>query len=790
LDDLVGNLNAGPPLPGSVGDLVNRTPADPVLAALQAAGYPTSPTTGIPTGPGLQPVGGGAPAQPTAGGGPDTADQGPVTSPDQLPQPKPQPTAVPAAMQPTTNQPGAPVVPVTPAGQPLASGDVKGATKEQNAALADETQRVMATELAKTDALAAHANARATIYEGHATAQGLVDKQYEVARQAARNDANAETAAWQRDLDKKVSEEPVAGRWWAEQSRFGQVMYLLSLTFGAMAQAKNPNLKNIALEMITKEMDDDVAEQRDRIKREIEGLKLKGQKIDEKMQARIADARDDHTLLSSRLAIVQQAALERANAPGPADQRAAMAEAAQWAGQQRLNIAGERANRAYAEREGALNRDAENARALLTDKRDRDLKAAELQKDYDLARIQAQVKLSGKDDPRIKNSVVLNPFTTGIRVVNQAGQPVATPLSENGGLTVAKETEKEARQVADLAQDDYATMNRVSRELGKGEDINVLFKRNPQLVSDLIKLGYGAARNKLDPNGRVTDKDFQAGLENAIGGDLDSLHGRLAAGAHISADTGKLKALVDKQIRDYPKFVSNRLGALIDAAVPGYEGDIRVDWSPKSVETEPPANPSTQEIDATYGIRTPVKPPETLGDLKNAQDLESKGIKALPPYRPGSQDKVLKAIEDFKGATVETIQKRAGIAERQLDEAGDKRAALEVQQAQYKAIDRAREAMNTVEDDLRVFGPRTADHRIGGPPLHNDSVLNYKDLQASPEGTKVYSALSSKEEEAWNRGEVPIKAVAEIAAAHGLTQLTSQDVLDIIKKVGLKPYKE
>jgi hypothetical protein len=397
----------GGPLPGAIDD--------PVLAALQAAGYPTSPTTpptppDAPEAPVAQPVqqlGG-------TGGGPDVPGQSPSAPPAQPPQP----TAVPAAMQPTTNQPGAPTVPVTPTGKPLASGDVAGATKEQNAALADETNRVVATELAKTDALAAHANSRATIYEGHATAQALVDQQYEKARQAARNDANAETAAWQRDLDKKVSEEPVAGRWWNSQTKFGQVMYLLSFAFGAMAQAKNPNLKNIALEMITKETESDMAEQRDRIKRQIDAMKMKGEIIDKKLQAQIADSKDDHTLLASRLAIVQQAALERANAPGAADQKAAMAAAAEWAGQQRLVIAGSRADRTYAEREGGLNRDAENARALLTDKRDRDLKAAEIQKDYDLARIQASVKLSAKDDPRIKNSVVLNPVTTRIRVVD------------------------------------------------------------------------------------------------------------------------------------------------------------------------------------------------------------------------------------------------------------------------------------------------------------------------------------------------------------------------------------
>jgi hypothetical protein len=752
-------------------DLVGQSQNDPVVAALIAGGYPVQPQAAlqspnqVPQQQGNLPVPAGQPPLQQMGG----VSEGPITSPDQLP-------AAPPPTTPATAPPDAAYVPPqAPPLTPLKSGDVKGANAAQEAALNAETGNVMATELAKTNALAAHAEKRAQIYEGHAQAQQLIDEQYQRAREKARMDANAETAAWMRDLDKKVAEEPVPGRWWANQTKFGQVMYLMSLAFGAMAQAKNPNLKNIALEMITKETEEDMAEQRQRIQRQVEALKMKGQVIDQRLRAQIEDAKDDHTLLVSRLAMVQSAALERANAPGSADVRAAMAEAAQWAGQQRLTIAGERANRAYAEREGQLNRDAEMSRAMLTDKRDRDIAAANIQKDYDLA----QIKMSAKDDPRLKNSVVLNPYTTHIRVVDaNTGQPVATPLGPQGGLVVAKETEKEARQVADLAQDDYATMRRVSRELGKGDTLDVMLKRNPQLVSDLVKLGYGAARNKLDPNGRVTDKDFQAGLENAVGGDLDSLSGRIAAGAHITADTGKLKELVDKQIRDYPVFVSNRLGALVDAAIPGYEGNIRVDWSPKSVEIDKPGAQSSQEIDASYGLKTPLQAPKTIGDLENAQTLEKKGVKALPPYRSGSEDKVLKALSDFKGAMPRTIMDRAGKLEQQLDDSGDTRASLEVQQAQYKAVKEANEKVDDVVEALRR--------------------MTYDVKQAGPGGSmtdrgydvRYMGEHSIKLEEALDHKQVPVSGVVDLAKAKGLTQLTGQDVLDIIAKAGLSPMKE
>lgn len=752
-DDLVyRGSNGGVPV---TDDLVSRGPVDPITAALAAYGAPPGGAQAqIPVQPGLQPLSGGD-------------DQGgPITDPSQLPPPQ--------QYQPTTDAASSPVVPVQP---PLASGDVRGAAKEQNAAVNAEAGNIAATELAKTNALATHADARAKIYEGHAAAQGLVDAQYQKAREAARQDANAETATWMRNLDQKVSEEPVASRWWSSQTKFGQVMYLMSLAFGALAQAKNPNLNNIALEMITKETEADMAEQRDRIKRQVDAMKLKGEVINQKLQAQIADSKDDHTLLATRLAMVQQAALERANAPGVADQKAAMAEAAQWAGQQRLTIAGSRADRAYAEREGQLNRDSENARALLTDKRDRDIAAATIQKDYDLARITADVKLAGKDAEKFRDTAVLHPDITGIRVVNTtSGRTVATPVSPTGGLvynTKREGVDKELTQDSEMAQDRYATLRRVSRALGDDDDIGTLLKRNPQLVSDLQKLGYQQAREN-DPRGIVTDKDLTSGMESALGGDLNSLSGRIASGT-FSAGQTKLKEVVDKAIRDMPAKMSNRFGARLDASIPGYEGNVRVDWTPRSVEIDEPSSPSTQQIDASYGIKTPVTPPKTIGELENAQALEKRGVQALPPYKPGSQDKVLKAIEDFKGAMPATIIERAGKTEAALEASGDQRAALEVQQEQYRAVKKANERLTAVEDALKKFAKPTT----GAYGVVNRGYES-----------RYLGKTTLEQRDALDRGEVPVEAVIDLAKAKGITQLTGQDVLDIIKRAGLKPYTE
>jgi hypothetical protein len=748
-------------------DLVGHSQNDPIIAALIAGGYPVQPSAPLqsPNQPGVQPLV-PVPVQP---------QEGPITSPSQVP---PEPAAPPPTT-PATAPPQTAYVPppAPPLGKPLASGDVRGATAAQNSALETATGNILDTEMAKTDALAAHANARAGIYEGHATAQGLIDEQYQRAREKARMDANAETAAWMRDLDKKVAEEPVPGRWWHSQSSFGKVMYLMSLAFGAMAQAKNPQLKNIALEMITKETEADILEQRDRLKRQVDAMKMKGQVIDQKLQAKIADTRDDHALLVSRLAMVQQAALERANAPGTADQKAAMAEAAQWAGQQRLVIAGERANRAYAERDAQLGRDAEMARAFLTDKRDRDIAAANIQKDYDLARLSASVKLEGREAEKFKDTAVLHPGITGLRVVDATtGKPIATPVSPTGGLvynTKREGIDKELTQDAEMAQDRYATLQRVSRALSADEDLKVLLKRNPQLVADLQKLGYQQAREN-DPRGIVTDKDLTSGMESALGGDLNSLAGRVASGT-FSAGQTKLKEVVDKAIRDMPAKMSNKFGARVDASIPGYEGNVRVDWTPRAVEIDEPGAPTTQQTDATYGIKTPVVAPKTIGDLENAQALEKKGVQALPPYKPGSQDKVLKALEDFKGAMPGTIINRAGAVEAKLNEAGDDRAALEVQQGQYEAVKKANERLTEVTSVLRAWANLPKE----------GSAVHRRYLERGEEKALGHPFTSPPEP-----GEVrTVKpaGVAELAKYHGLTQLTGQDVLDIIERAGLKP---
>ena len=667
--------------------------------------------------------------------------------------------------------PGLP--PPPPPGPPaqeaaLKSGDVAGAQSQVDASLQGATTAQQDTALAKTSALADHAEAKARVYEGHATAQGLVDNQYQIVREAARRDAEAETAAWQKDLDRKISEEPVPSRWFDSQNGFGKVMWVLSLAFGSLAQAKNPALRNVGLEMISAEIDADINRQKDRLAKELDSLKFKGDKIDKRLQSQLADLRDDYTLKSSRLAVIQQAAMERANAPGAADVKAAYSEAAAWAQQERLKLAGAKLDRAYSERESKLGRDAENARAWMVDKRTRDIANLEDRRERDLARISIGAKLSEADAKaaaeKYKDLRALSPDITGVRVVDKAGKPVGP--GGQGALMIDKDRDKEVLAATELAQHRYDLLKQLSRELDKGEDWKTLLKQNPKIVSLLQQVGYSTAKD-MDPRGVVTDKDLVNGLEGALGGDLTSLSGRIASGT-FAAGQGDLKKVVDDTLLNMPKNYGLKLGKFLDVSpgkIEGYDQPgVRVDWTPKDLEQKAAPTPTGAQINAQYGISTPLKTPQTVAELEEAQQLESKGIEALPPHRPGVKEQVQKTLNDFKGALPWQIEARGAVATKRLDGV-DRRGQLEVLQGQLKATTKAEETIQRMKNDLNSWMGR------------DEAAATSKEGQESLVGSSTARGAGGP-----SKAEVK-KKVADLASKYGFNQMTATDMKKLVEAV-------
>lgn len=704
---------------------------DPIMRALATLQTAQPQAQVVPPAPEPLPV---HPADAAAAGLPE------IAPPNDLAPPPPQP-------------------PTTPLVPPLGRhGDVAGAARNQATALQAGANAALDVGAAKLAVDAAHATRRAEVLDGHATAAAVLDQNYQLARAAARRDAEVETADWLRKLDAKVAEEPVPGRWWANQSGFGKSMYFLSLVFGTMAQSKNPALKNIGLEMISQEMDADMAEQREKLRRQVDTMKLRGEKIDRRLAERLADTADDRAMQLQRLTTIQQAALERANAPGPEDQRLAMAAAAQWAGEQKLAIASQRVDKAYAEREAGLNRDADMARATLSDRRERDISAAQIQRDYDLARIQVDAKTTAKDGKKFESTRVLPPGITGIRVVDATtGAPVATAVSPTGGLVVSSAVEKDAIQDAKHAQEHYATLRRISAALGGDEDLKTLLQRNGQLVSDLRTVGYQQAREN-DPRGIVTDKDLVNGTESALGGDLSSLPGRIAS-ATFSAGQAELKSVIDKSLRDMPARVSNRLGALVDASIPGYEGNIRVDWTPKPVEIEEPGAQTTGQIDASYNIGRPLLDPRTLSkdEYRDAVKTEQAGVETLVPFKPGSQAQLDKLKADLEGASPTSVMRRVDAAIKNFKTAEDPRAVMEANLLQDAKYDKATKVQEAVRNE----------------------VLAATLMEGKAPGKPGLAGIATP----WSERKLEPAQVVKIARKHGFTQITGAEVKALIDEI-------
>ncbi len=622
------------------------------------------------------------------------------------PTPPPAPAA-PAMGRPVDPyaQPGTPGSVSRPLGTP-AYADVKGATGLEQEAF-DETVRANDELLQATvDAQRAVADRKVQVSFDYAKALGVADQQYQTSRAAARAEAEAETASWMRDMERKAKEEPAPGRWWANQSSNGKALWLMSLAFGSVA-ASSGHHQNVALKMIDQEIESDIFEQRARMAREMDVLKLKGPQIDKRLAAKLADANDDHTMLVQRWGAIERGLLEQAMAPGPESRRLAAAQGAQYAGQKRLEIAGQRVTRTMAERENRLQRGFQATQNELNRQLQRDLAQVELQGKL------ANAKAAAAPKPLETRSV--HPTTTGIRVVNSKGEPIGPA---GGALRITEANEKTARDLAAAASEKYDAFQRVISHLASDEDVDDLLRRDPQFQSDLVKIAYQESK-ELDPRAIVTDKDFAAGMRSMLGADFDSIKGRLAITTGIGANQGKIKEFLEKKVRDYPKHVSTRLGALIDPQIPGYESeDIQVIWSPQSTEVAAPGTGSAGATNAKYGIQGSVALPiKSVSDLEAAQALAAQGNKdALPPYKPAApgaqkspQAIVAETLADIgarpnQGREVRPSLERMGEMVSQALKAvqHDDRAQAEILQGYYKAKEKAEATLKDMDTWLEL----------------------------------------------------------------------------------------
>lgn len=588
---------------------------------------------------------------------------------------------------------------VTPRGPGDASelGNVAGAMAAEDRALETATRARMEAADAAFLAASETADRKASAQELYAKALAENDATYQRARQAARAEAEADTARWLTSLEQKAKEEPSPSRYWENTSNFGKALWLLSLAFGTIGAAKAPGVQNIAVTMFNAELDRDRESQKERLARELEAMKARGERMTVKQRERLADLMDDHTAAAQRLIGVRDASLERANAPGPADRKAAYMAQAQWAGEQLLGRAAKRTDQAYNERDAELSRQNALRQAYITDARTRAIAVMDDQTRRDLATMEIGAKLSGTPEI-LKDTVTLDPELTGVRVLDKSGKPIGGP-GATGGITLDKKTADQLANRVATSHQVYNALNRLSKALGKDDDWAALLGRDAELNALISQLGYTGAKTN-DPRGIVTDKDFQAGIKSELGIDLGSFAGALKA-ATIGAGQKEAKKLIDMKIRGFKKDIERHLGASLNTQIPGYREGVRIDWTPLEITEPEPETPSISQTRAERGLPTESVPLTSVKDLERAQAL---GKQALPPYRStDTAEKVRKAVADYSSADPRTIREMAEVDKKEV--AGDRRAELEIEQAADKAAKKAEKALKDWTDDLRTWAP-------------------------------------------------------------------------------------
>lgn len=565
-------------------------------------------------------------------------------------------------------------------GKPLdAAGQAK--FNEDQAALG-VAQGVSNAASAKLDAEASHIDRQASVLDSANQDAIKANLSYQQNRAQARQEADMETGRWMQKMEAMAAEEPNHQRYWQNQDGFGKSLWLLgmALSSAALIGEKGAGQKqNPVLQMLQEEITKDVQAQKARMANQKDAMKTKGDIMKRRQDDKMSDLRDDYSMYFQRLEGLKQAALLRANSPGPEDHKMAMMAGAQKLGELQMQIATHRSNEAYQSKEAALTRNfqagqhaADRANALA-------LKGMEIKA--------AAEKQEKKDDP-FKDTYTI-PQQLGVQAVDRDGRPM-------GGARVPKEFHKEATHDASNANSVYELKTRLAKELRAAGSWSVVVKNNPNIVSDFMQLGYRTSK-EMDPRAVVTDRDLANGMEVAGGRDMSSWTSRIQSET-MGVDSDDMADFLEKSAGRMKPEVSNRLTAYVNEGMPGYEG-AKIVWSPKDLGVPKP----TAETDHTRASKLGIDAgPVPVGEL---------------PYVGG--DTAVEKASNLVGASPDIVREGGVNLYNEAKRAGDKKAMAEIQQTTIenysKAVDVIKEAISTpanpkeVQDRAVTAGIRVTD---------------------------------------------------------------------------------
>lgn len=629
---------------------------------------------------------------------------------------------------------------------PIASGDIEGYdVREQQAMQAAHAarQRQAAAEIMAEQQ---QAERLAKVHEESAYDQATADSLYQQQRQAIHAEADAETVTWLQQYQAKAQQEPNPDRWFESRTGLGKALWALGMVFGAVHAGITPGAQNVALNLALSEIHRDVDLQKQRLERELEGLKMKGTLMEKRQARNLTDAADDHSMFMGRLQSLKQAYLARAMAPGAAGMQAGLAAADAWFAEQELKVAGAKRETAVQMRENQLNRNHATYLAKLTDKRTREIAVMEEAGRYDRARLEAD---ASKEKAKLAALADLRgvPMTLGAKMVG-------SDLGEN--IQVHKEDFTKMSGTFEVANRRYDALRRVDEAIKDGSFAARMFSGDPELRSAARYLGYTTGK-ELDPQGRLSDQDVKFATAIDLGYDPS---GNIFDQGRFNQNSAKIGKMIEAEMRSMPEKVSKAGSMYLDSNLVGKQAKIL--WSPQALfQDAPETQNATQVLQGAGLMRTPDAPLDSA-DFERRQALE-KGLgkgSQLPRF---DEARVNEFAAGLQGLSPDYIRKMAdktlkdlGPTSTNRDPWGGKvdpgalttRAAIE--SVRDKALKDSESRMKAAKTAADTFGFVTAIQGHPKPSLEEISTMVLQDTGLST--PDAVEAAVKAAEAAYERG--------------------------------------
>jgi hypothetical protein len=586
-----------------------------------------------------------------------------------------------------------PQVVEAPPPDPYAPGSFNATTVAgANQAVEDQTARAArakeSAELAKLAAQGDHLTRVADAQEEAAIEVGLLGSSHERAQAKINAAADAETAGWLTRLTNLAKEEPNPGRWWENQSGLGKALWALSLVFGAGHAALTPGARNAALDMVRQEMANDMRQQEARLKREMAVEELKGGLMKERHTRNRSDNESRYGRELARWQALERAWVARAAVPGDMDAQAAkQMSIAFFEEQKTANVMSHREDLVRAKAQEAAQR---HAAGLQSARQRFESREAQLQRDWtsqenrlkeqaDLFKAVATSPVSvsagtgagskrNPIDPKTNQPTyteLQSGVGTGVILKDRSGKPAG-----GDGVMMFKDdkTRQAAGEAIEAANYRYTTMKKLRdalEEEGAMTEVAGVGVTNPHVEGLVKEVGYAIAQAQ---NKVVTDKDFSAGVAQAIGFDPD---GNWLQRGKFALTLDEVKAKIDEDLRDMPEHVSSKLRSFNDGAINGQGTEIV--WSPDYLKAPEVQERSQREVEG-QGFKTGDVPP-----VKDTADYQARKAKqAADPARtdlpPHIEEDVAALISAAQGSAPKRVEAEA---KRILTQLERREAALE-----------------------------------------------------------------------------------------------------------------